>query len=168
MSQEAQKLTLLERRRIEAEIVKPIYEALKRELGIDEARRIIGDAIKGLAVDAGRAAAAREPAGPSMAGFSSLLPLWSEGEALRLEVLRQTDHALDFDVHRCRYAEMYREMGVEEIGDLLSCNRDGNLCEGYDPRLKLTRTRTIMQGADRCDFRFRLEVPEASGEEPGS
>lgn len=158
MSHEAQKLTLLERRRIEAEIVKPIYESLKRELGVDEARRIIGDAIKGVAVKAGRDFAAREPDGPSIKGFAALLPMWKEGDALRIEPLRQTNEALDFDVHRCRYAEMYREMGVEGIGDLLSCSRDGSLCEGYDPRLKLTRTLTIMQGADRCDFRFRWEA----------
>jgi hypothetical protein len=155
MSPEAQKPTLLERRRIEAEIVKPIYEALKRELGVDHARRIIGDAIKGLAVEAGRALAACEANGPRLAGFAALLPTWQEGDALRIEPIRQTENALDFDVHRCRYAEMYREEGIEEIGDLLSCSRDGSLCEGYDPRLKLTRTQAIMQGADRCDFRFR-------------
>ena len=43
---------------------------------------------------------------------------------------------LDFNVKRCRYAETYRAMGLGEIGAILSCNRDGAFCEGYDPRIK--------------------------------
>ena len=46
-------------------------------------------------------------------------------------------------------------MGLGDIGDILSCNRDGAFCEGYDPRIKLTRTQTIMGGASHCDFRYR-------------
>jgi hypothetical protein len=41
---------------------------------------------------------------------------------------------------------------------VLSCNRDATFCEGYDPRIKLTRTQTIMGGASHCDFRYRLET----------
>ncbi len=48
-------------------------------------------------------------------------------------------------------------MGLAHIGHLMSCNRDGTFCEGYDPRLKLTRTQTIMQGASHCDFSYRFE-----------
>jgi hypothetical protein len=52
---------------------------------------------------------------------------------------------------------MYRDMGLGEIGHLLSCQRDGTFCEGYDSHLKLTRTQTIMQGADQCDFTYTYE-----------
>ena len=52
-------------------------------------------------------------------------------------------------------AETYRAMGLGEIGDILSCNRDGAFCEGSDPRIALTRTQTIMSGASHCDFRYR-------------
>jgi hypothetical protein len=55
-------------------------------------------------------------------------------------------------------------LGLAEIGGPLSCNRDGAFREGYDPRLKLTRTQTIMEGADHCDFRYRLE--DAGSENP--
>jgi len=62
-----------------------------------------------------------------------------------------------FHVTRCRYAEMYRDMGLGDIGHLLSCQRDGTFCEGYDKRLKLKRTQTIMQGASHCDFSYTYE-----------
>ena len=47
-------------------------------------------------------------------------------------------------------------MGLGEIGHLLSCQRDGTFCEGYDKRLTLKRTQTIMQGASHCDFDYTL------------
>lgn len=148
-------LPIIELRRIEANVIRPIYEEMVSEVGEETARRILGAAIRRNAIEQGRALAeaSEEPAG--IAGFARLQDRWKANDALRVEVLRQDDERLDFDVTRCRYAEMYREMGLGGIGHLLSCNRDGALCEGYDPRLELTRTRTIMGGALRCDFRYR-------------
>ena len=83
------------------------------------------------------------------------MPLWTKGGALEIEVKEQTDTSFTFNVVRCRYAETYKAMGLGEIGHLLSCNRDGAFCEGYDPKLTLERTQTIMQGASHCDFKTR-------------
>ena len=100
----------------------------------------------------------KAPAGsPRLAHFIALQPLWTKGDALRIETLHQDDTRYDFNVTRCRYAEMYKEMGIAELGAVLSCNRDGAFCEGYDPKLKLERTQTIMGGATHCDFRYRME-----------
>ena len=93
----------------------------------------------------------------SLSTFVERLKQWTMGGALEIEVKERTETTYRFDVTRCRYAEMYRDMGLGEIGHLLSCQRDGSFCEGYDPRLALTRTRTIMQGASRCDFHYRFE-----------
>ena len=49
---------------------------------------------------------------------------------------------------------MSRDMGLSEIGDLLSCGRDGAFCTGFNPQIKLERTQTIMKGASHCDFRY--------------
>ena len=87
--------------------------------------------------------------------FKAILPLWTKDDALTIEVIDDKPGVLDFNVRRCRYAETYKAMGLGDIGDILSCNRDGAFCEGYDPRIKLTRTQTIMGGASHCDFRYR-------------
>ena len=97
------------------------------------------------------------PEGPSLSHFISLQPRWTKGGALEIEVVRADARNYDFNVTRCRYAEMYRGMGLAELGAVLSCNRDGAFCEGYDPRLRLTRSQTIMGGATHCDFRYRYE-----------
>jgi hypothetical protein len=75
---------------------------------------------------------------------------------MEMEVKEQTETSYVFDVTRCKYAEMYRDMGLGEIGHLLSCQRDATFCEGYDKRMRLKRTQTIMQGASHCDFLYTL------------
>ena len=148
-------LPIIELRRIEANVIKPIYEEMAAELGDDTARRILRAAIRRNAIEQGRTLAAESEAPAGIAGFAKLLERWKAADALRMEVLAQDDERFDFNVTRCRYAEMYRDMGLGDVGALLSCNRDGAFCEGYDPRLELTRTRTIMSGAPHCDFRYR-------------
>lgn len=148
---------ILERRRIEAGIIRPIYKAMKDALGEEQAQAILDTAIRQAAIDAGRTFAEATPGGTDMETFRALLPLWTKDDALTIEVLAATDKVFDYNVHRCRYAEMYREMGLGEIGHLLSCNRDGTFCQGYDPRIRMTRTKTIMKGDSHCNFRYRLD-----------
>ncbi len=148
-------LPILELRRIEANVIKPIYEQMVAILGKEQAQSILGDAIKKNAVAQARELVADSGEPTSIAAFAQLLERWKSGGALEMETLHQDEQKFDFNVTRCRYSEMYRELGLGEIGHLLSCNRDGAFCEGYDPKLKLERTQTIMSGAVHCDFRYR-------------
>lgn len=149
-----QTMGILERRRIEAEILKPVYEEMAARLGDAVAQEILGAAITKAALAAASAFAASEPDGTSLKSFADLQPLWTRDDALRIDVKRQDDTHFDYDVTRCRYAEMYRSMGLGHIGHLLSCNRDAAFCTGYDPRITMERTQTIMEGAEHCDFRY--------------
>lgn len=144
---------ILEKRRAQAEVIKPIYDELVARLGKESATEIIDSAIRRAAVEEGKRMAGDHPT--DLQSFADLLPLWTQDDALTIETLQQTETQFDYNVTRCRYAEMYQEMGLGEIGHLLSCNRDACFCEGYDPLIRLTRTQTIMQGACHCDFRFR-------------
>lgn len=148
-------LPMIERRRIEAEILKHVYDVLTATHGKAAAQKVVADAVRRSAIAQGRRFAEEANGQTSLQGFADLLPLWQMDNALEIDVQQQDAERFDFNVTRCRYAEMYREMGLGEIGHLLSCNRDGTFCEGYDPKLKLTRTQTIMQGASHCDFRYR-------------
>jgi hypothetical protein len=154
---------MLARRRIEAEILGHVYQVLKARDGQNSAMQAIGDAVRRSSVEQAQRFAAATEGGTSLQSFVRLSGLWEAEDALKIEVRAQTDQAYDFDVVRCRYAEMYRDMGLGEIGHLLSCQRDGTFCEGYDPKLKFTRTQTIMQGASHCDFRYRYDAPDLSG-----
>jgi hypothetical protein len=152
-------LPMIERRRIEATILKHVYETLKASHGIVAAQTAIAEAVRRASIEQGRELAAAAGGQTSLKTFADLQALWTSAGALEVTVQEQSDTVFAFDVTRCRYAELYREMGLGEIGHLLSWQRDGTFCEGYDPRMKLTRSQTIMQGASHCDFRYRLEEP---------
>jgi L-2-amino-thiazoline-4-carboxylic acid hydrolase len=151
-------IPVLTKRRLQAEVVGPIYAEMAAELGEERAKAILDRAVRKAAIAEGRAFAEKAPQGqPSMADFIKLYENWTADGALEVNVLRADDSAFEFDVVRCRYAETYREMGLSHIGHLLSCNRDGTFCQGYDPRIKLDRKQTIMEGAPCCTFRYRFE-----------
>lgn len=144
---------VLARREIEARILAPVVDALGREFGRDRVVAIVRDVIVGIAREQGRAMAeARGNA--SLTSFAATLEPWTRDGALQMDVREQTDERLSFDVTRCRYAEMYRALGIPELGAVLSCNRDAALIEGFNPDVALTRTQTIMEGAPCCDFRY--------------
>ncbi|MBZ9938330.1 L-2-amino-thiazoline-4-carboxylic acid hydrolase [Mesorhizobium sp. BR1-1-16] len=151
-------LGILARRRIEAEIIKPIYEEMVARFGKEAARAALKAAITNAAIESGRRLAAAEPGPTDLATFAALQPKWRQDDALRFEVIAESADRFDYDVTRCRYAEMYQAMGLGEIGDILSCQRDGTFCQGYDSRITMTRTTTIMSGAKRCDFRYRIDT----------
>ena len=153
--------SMLAKRRIEAEILGHVYEVLKASQGQAAAMLVIGDAVRRTSVAQARQFAAAAEGGSSLQSFIALSGLWQAEDALQIEVREQTGQTYAFDVLRCRYAEMYRAMGLGEIGHLLSCQRDGSFSEGYDPKLKFTRSQTIMQGASHCDFRYRYVADEA-------
>ena len=150
-------LGILARRKIEAEIIKPIYDILVRDVGKARAQAIIGEAIEQAAVAAGAEFARNEPQGADLRSFVALQYLWEKDNALDVRVIDNDDEHYNYDVTRCRYAEMYHEMGLGEIGHLLSCARDEKFIVGYAPEVELTRTTTVMQGAPCCDFRYRVK-----------
>lgn len=153
-----ERMGILRQRRIEAAFAKGVYEEMKAELGEARAKAILSRAVVKMAKDTAAEMAKEAPGGePSLAHFIALQPLWTKDDALRIETLRQDDKHYDFNVTRCRYAEMYREMGLADLGAVLSCNRDGAFCEGYHPKMKLERTQTIMGGATHCNFRYTME-----------
>jgi hypothetical protein len=148
---------ILQQRRIEAAFAKGIFEEMAAELGPERAKAILSRAVVKLAKQAAAQMAAEAPDGPSLDHFEAIQERWTRDDALRIETVARDATTFAFNVTRCRYAEMYQEMGLAELGAVLSCNRDGAFCEGYDPKLKMTRTQTIMGGAGHCDFRYRVE-----------
>lgn len=83
---------------------------------------------------------------------------WGEGGNWEMDVLEQTPTTYFFNVTHCPYYEKYRELGLEEFGVGFSCCRDEPFARGFNPKLRLVRTKTIMGGADHCDFRYYLRV----------
>ncbi|MDG3003829.1 L-2-amino-thiazoline-4-carboxylic acid hydrolase [Paludisphaera mucosa] len=163
MADQKPNIPLLQQREIEAKIVGPLVRAFTDAFG----REATLDVLRGVIVDLARqggAELARSLGEQSLEAFATTLGRWKENDALQIDVLESTPDRLSFNVVRCRYAEMYRRLGLEDLGATLSCQRDFALAEGFSPDIELERTQTLMQGAPFCDFRFR-RVPR--DEQPG-
>ena len=150
----ADDLTLLERRRIEAGVLVPVIRAMQREFGEEAVNRVVGQAIRDLARAQGEEVRARANI-DSMGRLQERMRTGPIAEgSLIVDIVEQTDERFGFDVKRCKFVEMYEELGARDLGYLLSCNRDYAFFEGMAPGLAFNRTQTRMQGADHCDFRY--------------
>ena len=151
-------IPVLQKRKLQAQVIGPIYAEMVEQVGEEKASAILDSAIRKAAIAEGKGFAGKAPGGvTSMQDFIKLYEHWTADGALEVKVLEATDKVFNFDVTRCKYAETYKEMGLGKIGHLMSCNRDGTFCEGYDPNIKLERKQTIMGGASCCTFRYRYE-----------
>ena len=144
------------RREIEALITVPLIKAFIEEFGREPALKVTEAVILSLARQTGELLKVI-CGGNSMEHLQKVLPLFSQGGAQEFELLESTSTKAAINITRCKYAEMYREHGLEEFGFLLSCGRDFALMQGFNPKIRFTRTQTIMEGALFCDFRFSLE-----------
>ena len=149
------RLGVLTRREVEARMLKPVIDALGEAFGRDQVLAVVRDTIVGIAREQG-AALSQQMGGDSLKHFVDSLSYWTKDEALQIEVIEESAKTLSFNVTRCRYAELYESLGIRNIGTILSCTRDFALIEGFNPNISLNRTQTIMEGADFCDFRYRL------------
>jgi hypothetical protein len=151
---------VLKRREIEARILGPFVEALSSEFERERVLEILSETIINIARKQGaaRAAAAGDD---SLMAFSQSAGDWRKGNALEIEILEQNEDRYYFNVTRCRYAEMYRSLGMGDLGAVLSCNRDYSLVEGFNSEIELVREQTIMKGAPCCTFRYSRK--DASG-----
>ena len=149
---------VLVRREIEARILGPMIDAFADAFGRERVLELVRSTIVEIARNQGRAMQMADD-GNDLEAFAGTMEAWKRGGALETDTLTSTGDVFDFNVTRCRYAEMYREIGMEELGSILSCARDYALIEGFNESVDLARTRTIMEGASHCDFRYRLRAP---------
>lgn len=150
----AQDLPLLERRRIEAGVLVPIIRAMQAEFGEERVNEVVARTIREVARAQGEEARKRA----NIDSIEALERRFREGVlaegSLIVDVVEASDQRFDFNVTRCKFVEMYEEMGARDLGFLLSCNRDFAMFEGMAPDLDFNRTQTRMEGAPHCDFRY--------------
>jgi hypothetical protein len=150
----SRQITTLERREIQSPLLVSLIEGFTRELGRDKAMQVASTAIRADAREAGKAMAAKFAGSSTRELLQVLKQVWAADEALEYDLLELTQKTLSFNVTHCKYVELYTRLGIKEFGYCLSCSRDESFVTGFNPHMKLVRTRTIMQGGENCDFRF--------------
>lgn len=159
---ENKELNRIEKRTIEALAVAPIIRAVAKKIGMESALAILREVNRQEAFQRGQSM--RKNDGQN--GIQELVDevaTWGEGGVWEMVVLERTPKSYFFNVTRCPYYEKYRELGLDELGIAFSCCRDEPFARGLNPRLILIRTKTLMEGADHCDFQYYLNIREIDG-----
>ncbi len=60
-------------------------------------------------------------------------------------------------VSECLTATVFREADAAHIGYAAVCHADFALPEGFNPKIRLVRTKTLMKGHDCCNHRYVWE-----------
>jgi hypothetical protein len=153
----APEISLLDKTRIQAQIIVPVLHALRAELGKDKADALVKQALR----DWSRqlfAAIGEDIAGSPRRKWATVQSAWNEVSAreVEFEMLRHDKEALEFDVTRCRFAEFFHALGEPELGALLICAADFDITAVGGREVTFTRDQTIMQGAPSCTFRYKF------------
>ena len=149
-------LNRVEKRAIEALAIAPVIRAVSQRIGRDEALAILQEVNQQEAFQRGMNMA-EEMERNGIEELVDEVDGWGRGGVWEMDVLEQTPTTYFFNVTRCPYYEKYRALGLEEFGVGFSCCRDEPFAKGFNPQLRLVRTKTIMEGSDHCDFRYYLE-----------
>jgi predicted ArsR family transcriptional regulator len=150
-------IPLIEKVKIQAQVLVPLIKALQAELGEQRANAIVRNALGDLYRKFGEKWWRMQGAGDLGEKMAATFEMFAAGYALDYEVVKQAPDAFDVNVTGCRYARFYQELGVPELGFLLACSSDFRMVEGFGSDVQFTRTQTIMQGASHCDFRYTLK-----------
>jgi hypothetical protein len=156
-------ISLLDQAKIQAQVLVPVLNALREELGAERANQIVSRALRDWSRDMYLKIGASIPGRPkekwaamNAAGIPRI------GKDIDVQVLRQEADSFDLNVTGCRFADFFRQLGEPDLGALLLCEADFHMVEVGSPEVELTRTQTIMKGASYCDFRYRMNSGERS------
>jgi hypothetical protein len=159
-----QDVAMIDRVKIQAQVLVPVIEAFRREIGTQRANEILSTALQDWSRDLHRREGARQQGSPRQK-WEALMrdSAQRNAAAIELDVAKAEPNAFEFNVTSCRYAEFFKEIGEPELGRLLLCDTDVYVAEVGSPEVAFTRSQTIMQGAPHCDFRYRMRESDAPG-----
>ncbi len=150
-------ISLLDKTRIQAQVLVPVLRALRAEFGKDKADAIVKKALRDWSKQL-FAAIGDGIEGSPRRKWTAIQDVFGEvsGREVEIEILRHDKEALDIDVTRCRFAEFFRALGEPDLGALLICEADFDIASVGEGEVSLDRAQTIMGGAPSCTFRYKF------------
>ena len=154
----ASDITMLDKVKIQAQVLMPVMRALRAELGRDKADALVKGALrdwsKGLFAEIGK-----DIEGSPYRKFATMNTALADVtmQEVSFDMHRRDKQALEFDITSCRFAEFFRALGEPELGALLICHVDADIADAGGDEVNFSRTQTLMQGASCCNFRYKFE-----------
>jgi len=133
----------------------PLLQNLGNRLGENNLIAMLKEAASQVRVQGEQQAAGQVPSN-DLATFTGWArepnPFWQN--TLTFEIVEDTERAFEVKVTECLWAKTFRDAGSEAIGYATVCHGDFAACEAFNPRIKMIRTQTLMEGHDCCNHRW--------------
>ena len=151
------RLSLLDKTRIQAQVLVPVLKAVRSELGKEKADSIVKQALRDWSKQL-FAAVGDSVDGSRRRKWAAMHTAMAESTQhdVTVAMRRHDQEALEFDITRCRFAEFFRALGEPELGALLICETDFDIAAAGGSEVSFSRDQTIMQGAPSCTFRYKF------------
>jgi hypothetical protein len=134
----------------------PLILRLEQTIGREKTIEVLRSSSDAQSRSFGRAAAAQSGAN-DMAALRAVL---TQGPATHLwvfQIIESTERVFELRVSECLFATILRDGRVDgELGHAAQCYGDHGFAEAFNPKLRLVRTKTIMQGHGACNHHFTL------------
>jgi hypothetical protein len=134
---------------------------LERVLGREKAFEIIRKAGERYAVEWTRKQMAEKGPIKNFEDFKAFVKeedksqFWSH--ALTLTYAEETPKKIVYRITECLWAKTFKEMNAADLGYIMICHSDFATAQAYHPKIKLKRTKTLMQGDSYCDHTYYWE-----------
>jgi hypothetical protein len=146
---------ILLRRQTEINLLLPLIQNLSAQFGAEKVLNNIRETIENLAFEDGKKLR-KENEGKNH--FLALGKQWEKlasNNSLTIEDFQVTETSLNLKVTRCKYAEYYKELNAESLGEVISCCRDEAFLKGFSNKIKMCRSKTILEGNEICNFSYK-------------
>ncbi|MFC2161958.1 L-2-amino-thiazoline-4-carboxylic acid hydrolase [Acidobacteriota bacterium] len=75
-------------------------------------------------------------------------------ESLNMEIIEDTDTVFEIKVSDCLSAESFVPFKAGDLGYAAVCWGDYNWASDFNPKIKMVRDKTLMQGHDCCNHKY--------------
>ena len=151
------RLSLLDKTRIQAQVLVPLLRALRTELGKEKADAIVRRALRDWSKQLFASVGDSVEGSPrrKWAAMHTAMGEMTEKD-VTVDLKRKDKEVLEFDITQCAFAEFFRALGEPELGALLVCETDFDIAAAAEGDVTLTREQTIMKGGQSCTFRYKF------------
>ncbi len=130
--------------------------SLEKEMGREKLIEFLKAKTTAELLQVGRRQAEQSP-DQSFATYVQTFKSPSYEKTLTMAIVEDTEKAFELKVTECIWASTFLAAKAEEIGFAAVCFGDYAWAEGFNPKIKLIRDKTLMEGHDRCNHRYVWE-----------
>lgn len=137
----------------------PVMQELSAELGKEELLEMLKKAASKAAAEQTKRQAKELPNNDLSAWTTPLKNpdhFWEN--VLSWSIVGETESTFEVRVTECIWAKTFRDAQAEEIGYACICHPDFAMAPAFNPKMKMTRDKTLMQGDEYCNHRWVIKT----------